>query len=115
MLLNFGHTLGHAIEQYYGYSHFTHGEGVAIGMYEITKRTEALGITPVGCAEQIKNVLQKFNLPIDAGVDKSLLIETMAHDKKKNGSKISLVLLEEMGKATYRKIDFAEIGKYYLE
>lgn len=115
MLLNFGHTLGHAVEQYYGYSHFTHGEGVAIGMYEITKRTEALGITSPGCAEQIKNVLQKFNLPIDAGVDKSLLLETMAHDKKKNGSKISLVLLESMGKATYRKIDFAEIGKYYLE
>ena len=115
MLLNFGHTLGHAIEQYYGYSHFTHGEGVGIGMYEITKRTEALGITPAGCAEAIKNVLEKFNLPISAGVDKSLLIETMAHDKKKNGSKISLVILEDLGRACYRKIDFAEIGKYYLE
>ena len=37
MLLNFGHTIGHAIEQYYKYSKYTHGEAVAIGMYEITK------------------------------------------------------------------------------
>ena len=54
MLLNFGHTLGHAIEQYYNYTKYTHGEAVAIGMYEITKISEAKGLTVKGTAERIK-------------------------------------------------------------
>ena len=41
MKLNFGHTIGHALEQYYNYSKYTHGEAVAIGMYEITKISES--------------------------------------------------------------------------
>lgn len=76
MLLNFGHTLGHAVEQHFGYSCFTHGEGVAIGMYQLTKRTEELGMTAKGSAERIKSVLEKYNLPLTAGVEKrSCLIQ----------------------------------------
>ena len=45
MLLNFGHTLGHAIEQYYNYTKYSHGEGVAIGMYVISKISEEKGLT----------------------------------------------------------------------
>ncbi len=45
MLLNFGHTLGHAIEKYYNFTGYTHGEAVAIGMYKITLESEKIGIT----------------------------------------------------------------------
>lgn len=44
-MLNFGHTIGHAIERYFNYSTYTHGEGVAIGMCLLTEQTERLGIT----------------------------------------------------------------------
>ncbi len=48
MLLNFGHTLGHAIEKYYNFTGYTHGEAVAIGMYKITLESEKIGITKKG-------------------------------------------------------------------
>ena len=54
MLLNFGHTLGHSIEQYYNYEKYTHGEAVAIGMYMITKISEEKGLTKKETAEKIK-------------------------------------------------------------
>ena len=63
MLLNFGHTIGHAIEKYYKYNKYTHGEAVAIGMYEITKISEDSFETEKGTADIIKNILIKYNLP----------------------------------------------------
>lgn len=112
MLLNFGHTLGHAVEQHFGYSHFTHGEGVAIGMYQLTARTEELGITAAGTAERIKAVLAKYNLPCDAGVDKSLLLDTMARDKKKNGNSITLIVLKEIGEGVLQKTNWSDVPAY---
>ena len=112
MLLNFGHTLGHAVEQHFGYSHFTHGEGVAIGMYQLTARTEAMGLTPQGTAERIRAVLTKYNLPCDAGVEKSLLLDTMAKDKKKNGNSITLIVLKQLGEGALQKIDWQSVPEY---
>lgn len=112
MLLNFGHTLGHAVEQHFGYSCFTHGEGVAIGMYQLTQRTESMGITAKGTAERIKYVLEKYDLPLEAGVEKAQLMDTMAHDKKKNGSRITLVVLENIGHGILKKIDWQDMPEY---
>lgn len=112
MLLNFGHTLGHAVEQHFGYSHFTHGEGVAIGMYQLTARTEELDITAKGTAERIKSVLAKYNLPCDAGVEKSLLLDTMARDKKKNGNSITLIVLKEIGEGVLQKTNWSDVPAY---
>ena len=112
MLLNFGHTLGHAVEQHFGYSHFTHGEGVAIGMYQLTARTEELGITEAGTAERIKAVLAKYNLPCDAGVEKSQLLDTMARDKKKNGNSITLIVLKEIGEGVLQKTNWSDVPAY---
>ena len=111
-ILNFGHTLGHAVEQHYAYGENTHGEGVAIGMYQITKRTEEMGMTPAGTAEKIAEVLKKYNLPIEAGVEKSLLIDTMAKDKKKSGNTITLIVLDELGNGRLHKINWQEVPNY---
>lgn len=111
-ILNFGHTLGHAVEQHYAYGEYTHGEGVAIGMYQITKRTEEMGMTPAGTAERIAEVLKKYNLPIEAGVEKALLIDTMAKDKKKSGNTITLIVLDELGNGRLHKINWQEVPKY---
>ena len=111
-ILNFGHTLGHAVEQHYAYGEYTHGEGVAIGMYQITKRTEEMGMTPAGTAEKIADVLKKYNLPIEAGVEKALLIDTMAKDKKKSGNTITLIVLDELGNGRLHKINWQEVPNY---
>src|SRR5699024_7871264 len=54
ILLNFGHTLGHIIEKNYQFEKYTHGQAVAVGMYHITKKSEAMGITKKGTAHRIK-------------------------------------------------------------
>ena len=60
MILNFGHTIGHAIEKYYNYKKYTHGEAVAIGMYEITKISEKSNDTDLGTSDVIKEILLKM-------------------------------------------------------
>lgn len=97
MLLNFGHTLGHAIEQYYNYEKYTHGVAVAIGMYEITKRSEEKGITKLGEAEKIKKILVQNNLPYKMDVKIDDIIEGIKLDKKNLGENLNLILLKEIG------------------
>ena len=62
MLLNFGHTLAHTIEQHYHYTRESHGEAVAIGMYQITKIAEEMELTKPGEAEHIRKVLDIYGL-----------------------------------------------------
>ena len=99
MLLNFGHTIGHAIEQYFNYTRYTHGEAVAIGMYEITKLSEELGITKVGTKDIIKDILIKYELPYELTIDINELIETMKLDKKNLKNNINLIFLKEIGES----------------
>lgn len=99
MLLNFGHTIGHAIEQYFNYTKYTHGEAVAIGMYEITKLSEELGITKIGTKEVIKDILIKYQLPYELTIDINELTETMKLDKKNLENNINLIFLKEIGES----------------
>ena len=103
MLLNFGHTLGHAIEQYYNYTKYTHGEAVAIGMYEITKISEAKGLTVKGTAERIKEILIKYNLQYKMDVNIEEILDTINLDKKKLGKSLNLIILKEIGNSEIYK------------
>lgn len=86
MLLNFGHTLGHAVEKYFNFKDYTHGEAVAIGMVQITKKSEELQITEKGAAECIIQVLKKYNLPYEMPLmDREAVIDTLTLDKKNIG------------------------------
>lgn len=99
MILNFGHTLGHAIEKYFNYEKYTHGEGVALGMYEITKLSEKKGITKLGTAEEIRDILEKYKLPYEIHLEeKDKIIETISLDKKNLNNVLNLIILEEIGK-----------------
>lgn len=105
MLLNFGHTVGHAIEKYFNFSKYTHGEAVALGMYYITKRSEKLGITKSGTCEKIKDILIKYNLEYEIELkEKDKILETINLDKKNQGEYINLVLLCDIGKGFIKKI-----------
>jgi 3-dehydroquinate synthase len=113
MLLNFGHTFGHAVEKYFGYEKYTHGEAVSIGMAHITRAGERLGITEKGTAAYLETLLKKFGLDFQLPqMDRATLEETMLLDKKSSGDSISLVLLKRAGDAFIEKIDRSEIGKF---
>jgi 3-dehydroquinate synthase len=114
MLLNFGHTLGHAIEKYYNYNRFSHGEAVAIGMSSITHISEALGITEKGTASLIDEVLVKYNLPCHIpDLDTKGLLDFILLDKKNTESHINLILLEKVGKSFIYKIKKNELKSFF--
>lgn len=97
ILLNFGHTLAHAIEQYYHYERESHGEAVAIGMYQITRIAEEKGLTKEGSAERIRKVLESYGLPVEANIPMCELTDTMKLDKKNLNNQLKVVLLREIG------------------
>ena len=109
--LNFGHTLGHAVETY---SNFTlaHGRGVAIGMVMVSKACENAGITPKGTAKRIADCCQRYGLPVSTDAPLAVLCETCMHDKKRTGSKISLVVLERIGKATLYPVEANQLSSF---
>ncbi|MBN2487344.1 MAG: 3-dehydroquinate synthase [Bacteroidales bacterium] len=107
-LLNFGHTFAHAIEKHTG---ILHGEAVSIGMVLATKVSEKLGLVSKTVTEQIKNVLMAYSLPTAPNIDIKNLFEAMKQDKKREGSDIHLVLLENIGKAVTKKITYNELEK----
>lgn len=103
MLLNFGHTLGHAIEQYYNYTKYSHGEGVAIGMYAISKISEEKGLTKNGTSQRIKDILVKYNLPYELDINIEEILEAINLDKKKLGNNLNVIILNEIGSSKVYK------------
>lgn len=97
MLLNFGHTLAHTIEQYYHYTRESHGEAVAIGMYQITRIAEEQGLTKPGCADKILEILKNYGLPYECHLPLGSLTEAISLDKKNLDNHLNLVLLHEIG------------------
>lgn len=97
MLLNFGHTLAHTIEQYYHYERESHGEAVAIGMYQICKIAEEKGLTKDGCANEIKQLLQTYGLPFSCNLPIDDLTGAIKLDKKNLNNHLNVVLLHTIG------------------
>lgn len=113
MLLNFGHTLGHVVEKHYKYEKYTHGEAVAIGMYNITKRSENMGITNKGISDLIRRILSKYHLPYEMPlIDQEIILGTIGLDKKNKGQYMNLVLIREIGEAYIEKINSKDISSY---
>ena len=100
MLLNFGHTLGHAIEKYYNFTGYSHGEAVAIGMYNISLKSEDEGITEKGVSEEIKEILINYDLPYEVDIkDNNKIIDTISLDKKNIGNVLKVILLKSIGES----------------
>lgn len=98
-LLNFGHTIGHAIENTL---EIPHGKAVAIGMFFAAKisakETNFEGV------EQLKTVLANYNLPIAIKFNSEAIFEILKLDKKRHDQQISFILLEETGKGSIKDI-----------
>jgi 3-dehydroquinate synthase len=113
MVLNFGHTLGHALEKQAGYGALSHGEAVAMGMCHITRVSEALGLTAAGTAERLSALCKAFGLPTELPEGaKEALPEAIARDKKTRGGTLTLVLLSEIGKCFLHTIQIEEVGRF---
>ena len=112
MVLNFGHTIGHAVERYYHYEKYTHGEGVAIGMVRLTRNTEKMGITQPGTADRIRHLLEKYDIPTEDPISDQHILEGITMDKKKRGNQMTLVIVPEIGKSLLKKVDFADLRPY---
>jgi len=109
--LNFGHTLGHALEKNWGYGAITHGEGVAMGMAAMTKWGEAWGITESGTHEAMVSMLKKWNLPCEIPENAAeILCREAGKDKKSSGSRITLVALKKLGEATLLPMERTELN-----
>jgi 3-dehydroquinate synthase len=101
-ILNFGHTVGHAVEALTGYHVYRHGEAVAIGMVSACLIGEEAGITPPEATQAIIKVLQHAGFPcnLDERIYPNDVIRLSALDKKSIGGNARFVLLERLGKAT---------------
>ncbi len=97
-VLNFGHTIGHAIEAGAGYE-LLHGEAVAIGMAAEARLAESLGVGEPGVADAVRDALECYALPlaIPESLKPEQLVETMHSDKKVRGGKVRCALPKRIG------------------
>ena len=104
ILLNYGHTVGHALEAVTGYDRFLHGEAVSIGMVAAGHIAHRLGMIDEGLVKRQIAVLERFGLPSRAdGISVNAVIEAARSDKKSRGGVILWVLLEGPGRAVTRR------------
>ena len=109
MVLNFGHTLGHAYELAGHYQTWTHGQAVAAGMVKAAELGVAMGITPTGLPERIGVLLGCFGLPVSIPCTHADYAAAIGLDKKGAGDSISVILLEEAGKAVAHPMPKAKL------
>lgn len=113
MLLNFGHTLGHALEKYYNFTHLTHGQAVGIGMVLIAHAGERNGITAPGTAQRIEEILRRLGLPHTDPAPLPDLLRAAHADKKRASDGLNLVLLREIGSAFVQKVPEEDLPSFF--
>lgn len=104
MVLNFGHTLGHAYEKAGHYETWTHGQAVAAGMCLAARLGAALGVTPAGVPERVEALVSAFGLPTRIPCTQADYAAAVGLDKKGTGEQITLVLLEDLGRAVLHRM-----------
>lgn len=98
-ILNFGHTIGHAIEAASGYKNYSHGQAVSLGMAAAVDLSNRLGLIDAKLALRIKNLLSLYGLPLKIkGVGMEKIIRAHYHDKKFSGKENKFVLIGGIGK-----------------
>lgn len=103
-LLNFGHTLGHALENQYD---FSHGQAISIGMAYASKLSQKFaGFKNV---DRVVNLLKQYGLPTFAEFDKDKVINVLKMDKKKTKDSINFIVLEKIGRAFIKEISIKEL------
>ena len=112
-LLNFGHTLGHAIEKESGFT-ISHGEAVAIGMYLVAKKCVENGLVNSEILTLLEELLAKYDLPKSTKICIDELLNKSLIDKKRKGNSITLVIPTALGKCELKKMTIDEYKEFVL-
>ncbi len=105
-LLNFGHTLGHALENQYELSH---GQAISIGMATACRISESM--TGFNDAKRVAGLLDRYGLPTEAVYNKKKVFDVMKMDKKRVKKEMNYVLLEKIGKGVIKSIPLKKMEK----
>jgi 3-dehydroquinate synthase len=109
-LLNFGHTIGHAIENT---SNLSHGNAISIGMVAACRISEEINNFSKAETKRITALLLKYELPVAFTSDKQKTWEILQHDKKKSGSNMSFVVLDKIGSASVKSMPLDHLHKIF--
>jgi 3-dehydroquinate synthase len=100
-VLNYGHTIGHAVEAATGYARWTHGEAVSLGIAAEARLAERLGVGSRETANRQIELLRAVGLPVrDSGAPPSAVLEALGRDKKSREGRVPFVLAPEIGRFT---------------
>ncbi|MFW6180765.1 MAG: 3-dehydroquinate synthase [Spirochaetota bacterium] len=102
MILNFGHTFGHAVELVTGYRRYLHGEAILLGMEMASELSRALGMLGEQEAKRVARALGRMPLPPVKGIRPAAVLRAMTADKKRRAGEINYILLENIGYARRR-------------
>lgn len=109
-LLNFGHTVGHAIEKCSGYK-IPHGSAVAVGMVIISRAAYKCSFCDENYADIIASLNKKYSLPVSTDFSASELSSAAMADKKRSGDKIKLIIPETLGNCVIKSVPTSELEK----
>jgi 3-dehydroquinate synthase len=109
-LLNFGHTLGHAIENIYKLSH---GNAVSIGMIAACNISHELNNFSDGDITRVTRLLETYHLPVELKFDENKVWEVLLMDKKKSGDAMNFVLLNKIGEGIIKPIPLAQLRQFF--
>lgn len=109
-VLNFGHTIGHAIERCGNYAIF-HGEGVAMGMAIMTRACVRQGKCPPECWTVLEGLLDRYHLPKTCRMDRGELLQAARADKKRRGEDITLIQPQTLGECVLYRTDYDELAR----
>ncbi len=114
MLLNFGHTLGHAVEAAANFE-IPHGRAVAIGMAAIARAVDANGISEDPIYKRLLRVLTRFELPTNAKYSVDELMPFILSDKKADSNSVTIVMPLKIGKAVLQTVSVGMLPTYAKE
>lgn len=115
-VLEFGHTLGAAIEQLTDYSVYYHGEAVSIGMVLAARIGEALGVTPPAVVERLKQTLRSWQLPIEGPpFSAEAIMAALRSHPRFSSERPSIVLLKDIGESFVHPLSLAELEKTFAK
>lgn len=113
MILNFGHTIGHAAEKLGNYTDLTHGQAVAIGMVAAMRLSALLGNEDL--TAPLIDLLKHIGLPTELKYDRESIFSALLSDKKKFGATVNFILVREAGRAEITPIDAEKLHEYVLK
>ncbi len=105
-ILNFGHTIGHAIERD---KKLLHGEAIAIGMIMAARLSQTLGLLPSAGVDVIQELVLAAGLPVQIELDPDVIFQNIRKDKKKSGESIHFVLLDGLGKTLIKELPLNDL------